>query len=154
MKCKVEGLTGKKQFYVTLGLIGCIAFPILLFLGPIMRKDFTMLTKQSKALYPTSCSGLADRSTTALFVLVAFLSSFFILTDSALAASTSVMTHTIPLTGYCNNPSPHCYATRDWLGHTGGSKTLINPYGALSCYGCSGFIDSHQTPCLKAGACS
>lgn len=52
------------------------------------------------------------------------------------------MTYAVPLTGYCNNPSPHCYATRDWFGHTGGSNTLINPYGPLNCQGCSAFIDN------------
>lgn len=49
------------------------------------------------------------------------------------------------MTGYCNNPAPpsnHCYAEIDWGGHTGGSNTLINPYGALYCYGCTGFIDN------------
>ncbi|MHB8598348.1 MAG: hypothetical protein ACYDER_16215 [Ktedonobacteraceae bacterium] len=92
-------------------------------------------------LHARSCSVFDDKAFTALFVLILFLSSFFIFSGSALATSTSMITHTIPLTGYCNNPDPHCYATRDWFGSTPGSYTLINPYGALNCHGCSGFID-------------
>jgi hypothetical protein len=58
------------------------------------------------------------------------------------AASKSMMSPQIPWSGYCNDPSPHCYAVDNWQGHTGGTSTLINPYGALSCYGCGGFIDN------------
>jgi hypothetical protein len=47
-----------------------------------------------------------------------------------------------PLTGYCSNPSIHCYAERDWYGHTGGTYTRIQPFGGMSCSGCVGFIDN------------
>jgi hypothetical protein len=89
----------------------------------------------------SSCSVFEDRAFTVLFALILFLGSLFIFSGSAFAASTSVMTHAIPLTGYCNDPNPHCYATRTWPGHTGGSSTLINPYGSLNCQSCNGFID-------------
>ena len=103
-----------------------------------------MPTKQLETLHTTSCSILADRSVTALFVLVVLLSSFFIFSDSALAASTSEMTPQMPLSGFCSKPASngHCYAEVYWNGHTGGSSTLINPFGAMNCQGCStyGFI--------------
>lgn len=103
-----------------------------------------MPTKQSKATHAAACTILADRAITALFVLIVLFGSSFFLTGTALAAGTSTMTPQIPLTGYCNNPQPHCYAERYWPGHTGGANTRINPYGALRCYGCTGFIDNEM----------
>lgn len=97
-----------------------------------------------------------------LFVLIVFLGSFFILTGSAFAASIASITPKIPLSGYCNNPNPHCYAEITWNGHTGGANTLINPFGAMDCQGCNGFItnetwfsDNSSKQCTKdsLGAC-
>lgn len=87
---------------------------------------------------------LTDRSITVLLIVMVFLCSTLFLAGTARAASTPTMSPQIALTGYCSNPSPHCYAERYWPGHTGGANTLINPYGALRCYGCSGFIDNEM----------
>ncbi|MBA2288060.1 MAG: hypothetical protein H0W02_21505 [Ktedonobacteraceae bacterium] len=38
----------------------------------------------------------------------------------------------------------HCYAQVDWVGHTGGAYTEIDPYGSLNCPGCNGFIDNEM----------
>lgn len=105
-----------------------------------------MLTNQSKTTSTTDCSNLADRAITVLFVLIVLFGSSFFLAGTALAASSTTRTPQIPLTGYCSNPKPngHCYAVRSWSGNTGGANTLINPYGALSCYGCNGFIDDEM----------
>jgi hypothetical protein len=102
-----------------------------------------MLLKQPKATHTTGYSILADRAITALFVLIVLFSSSLFLAGTAMAAGASAMTPQIPLSGYCNNPDPysgHCYAERYWPGYTGGANTLINPYGALNCQGCTGFI--------------
>lgn len=103
-----------------------------------------MLMKQPTSADTTARSILEDRFLALLLVLLALLSSTLFLAGTARAASTSTTSPRIPLTGYCSNPSPHCYAERYWLGGTGGANTLINPYGALRCYGCAGFIDDEM----------
>jgi hypothetical protein len=104
-----------------------------------------MLMKQSKASGTISYSILADRYITPLFVLMVFLGSFFLFTGSTFAANTSAKSPQLPLNGFCNNPyGGHCYAQITWGGHTGGSNTLINPFGALDCQGCNGFIDDEM----------
>jgi hypothetical protein len=116
--------------------------------------------KQPGNLRPTACSILGDSSITALFVLLLFLGSFFLFTKSALAKATT-MTPQNPLSGLCSKPiEGHCYAIIDWYGNTGGTNTLINPYGALNCQGCSGFIndemwfsDTKSSQCLAVGTC-
>lgn len=103
-----------------------------------------MLTNPSKTTSTTDCSNLADRAIVVLFVLIVLFGSSFFLAGTAMAASSATRTPQIPLTGYCSNPKPHCYAERYWAGNTGGANTLINPYGALRCYGCTGFIDDEM----------
>lgn len=80
--------------------------------------------QKKQPLRAISWSTLDDRTFIALSVLVVLLGSFVFFSGSVFAASTSTTNSNIALTGYCNNPSPHCYATRDWLGHTGGSNVL------------------------------
>ncbi len=101
-----------------------------------------MLMKHPKDIHIATCSTLADKAVTGLFVLIVLLGSSLFLTGTAMAASLTPQT---PLTtGYCDNPHPHCYAERYWSGKAGGASTLINPYGALRCYGCAGFIDDEM----------
>jgi hypothetical protein len=103
-----------------------------------------MYAKEPRSLHTTSRSMLADRCITTLFVLIVLLGSFFVLSGSALAAAASTTTPQIPLSGWCDSSLPRCYAVRDWPGHTGGAVTAINPFGALRCYGCIGFIDDEM----------
>lgn len=105
-----------------------------------------MLMKQPASADTTARSILEDRFLVPLLVLLALLSSTLFLAGTARAASASATSPRIPFTGYCSHPNGngHCYATRYWLGGTGGANTLINPYGALRCYGCSGFIDDEM----------
>src|SRR5579883_2799082 len=92
---------------------------------------------------------IEDKAFTILLVLIASLGSFCFFTGYA------------PATGLCSNPiGGQCYAERTWYGHTGGSNVLINPFGNLTCYGCSGFIDDEtwfsdtsSAQCLAVGAC-
>ena len=117
-----------------------------------------MLMKQSETVQTTDLSNLADRVIMALFILMVLLGSSLFLSSTALASSSSIQSPQVPLTGFCNNPYPgpggHCYAQRLWTGHTGAANTLLNPYGAMSCPGCSGFItdemwfsDPNSSPC-------
>ena len=121
-----------------------------------------MLMKQPKATGTTTRSILEDRTITPFVVLMVLLVSSLFFTGTALAASPSTTSPQIPLTGYCSHPNGngHCYAVREWLGHTGGTNTLINPTGALSCYGCAGFIDDEMwfsdtssSQCTAVGTC-
>src|SRR5579883_1579970 len=96
-----------------------------------------------------------------LCALLAF-ALFHVAATPILAAGEHASAPNIPLTGYCSNPNPHCYAEITWQGHTGGTTTVINPYGDLNCSGCQGFIDnetwfldpnSSQCTSTQYGAC-
>src|SRR5579875_233760 len=79
-----------------------------------------------------------------LCALLAF-TLFQMTSTPVLAAGAHSSASQVPLTGYCNNREPfnnHCYAQITWTGHSGGTTTLINPYGDLNCSGCAGFIDN------------
>ena len=98
-----------------------------------------MSTKQQNIFFHVLSSILDDKCIAGLIILVALLSPFLIQVGSASAATSQ-----IPLSGYCNDPRGHCYAETYWKGYTGGAYTQIDPYGALNCQGCNGFIDNEM----------
>lgn len=103
-----------------------------------------MTMKSARAIPMKHCPVLSETCIAMLFGLMILCGSFFLLARPAFAAGIPATNPSRPLTGYCSNPAPHCYATRDWVGYTGGASVLIDPYGALSCFGCGGFVDDEM----------
>ena len=105
---------------------------------------------------------LEDKYFCRLFVLSALLVVVALGIDIRMAqtASATAKVGQMPLTGYCSNPSPHCYAEREWNGHTGGAYTRIQPFGVMDCQGCTGFVsnemwfsDTSSSQCVSVGYC-
>lgn len=87
---------------------------------------------------------ICEREFRILIALFVLISAFVLQSHSSFAATSSMNTSHIPLGGYCSNPSPHCYAEQYWHGAIPGSFTQIEPFGALNCQGCTGFIDNEM----------
>ena len=122
-----------------------------------------MLTKQPTDLHATGIPTILEDKYFCRLLVLGMILAVVVLgfsLDTSPIASASARIAQMPLTGYCNNPNPHCYATRDWYGHTGGSFTRIQPFGKLDCQGCIGFVDDemwfadpYSSQCTSVGAC-
>jgi hypothetical protein len=93
-----------------------------------------------------------------VLTLALLLSVFIFQANSAFAAERGANPG-IPQSGYCDDPSPHCWAEISWENSFGGASTSIQPSsdGYLNCEGCgSGFItdemwfyDNASSQCLN-----
>lgn len=102
-----------------------------------------MPTKHGKFAFRI-CRSICEDKFVIFLTIVVLIVTFMFQSHTSFAASSSMKASQIPLGGYCSNPHPHCYAEQYWHGGTPGAFTQIEPYGPLTCYGCSGFIDNEM----------
>lgn len=102
-----------------------------------------MQEKTKKAFCCKNFSVVRDKGS--IFLILAILLGVFLFQASPVSAARfSTKSSNMQMGGYCSNPSPHCYNEVYWIGSLPGSYTQLEPYGALKCQNCSGFIDNEM----------